>query len=115
VKDETWSEHNAVQASDEETQEKAERLAPLEEHPPQSSRQNLEGDGLIKVDTGSLKLPSDFTEKRDESSRLFGIEPITFFIMAFTLAFIAFIAFLISREPSKPQDEPAPAAVERQP
>jgi hypothetical protein len=114
VKEETWSEHNAVQASDKETQEKAERLAPLEEHAPKSARQNLDGEGLIKVDTDSLKLPSDFTEKRDESSRLFGIEPITFFIMAFTLAFIAFIAYLISTEPAKPQIEPAPA-VERQP
>jgi hypothetical protein len=34
--------------------------------------------------------------------------------MILSLAFIAFIAYLISKEPSKAQDESAPA-VERQP
>jgi hypothetical protein len=114
VSEESWSEHNAVQVSSEEAMEKADRLAPLEERERKPANQQSEGEGLIRVDTGDLKLPSDFTEKREGKSRLFGLEPLTIIIMVFCLAFIAFIAYLISIEPAKAKDEPAPA-VERQP
>jgi hypothetical protein len=99
--------HNAVQASSDEGIEKAAQLAPLEER--RSNRQNSNNGGVITVDTGKLKFPSDFTEQGDDESGLFGLEPVTIVILTFALAFIAFIAYLISIEPPKTKDEPAPA------
>jgi hypothetical protein len=114
VKSESRREHNPVQVSSDEALEKAEQLAPLEERKGKHTRQNLKAEGVINVDTGDLKLPSDFTERREEKPRLFGVEPIAVVIMVFSLAFIAFIAYLISTEPAKAQDESVPT-IERQP
>ncbi|HUQ30878.1 MAG TPA: hypothetical protein VM095_02115 [Pyrinomonadaceae bacterium] len=107
VKRESRRDHNPVQVSSEEALEKADQLAPLEEQKGRPLRQNSDGEGVILVDTGDLKLPSDFTEK-DEKSRLFGIEPITAAIIVFALAFIAFIAYLISIETPKAKEESIP-------
>ena len=101
--------HDAVQASSDEGLEKAAQLAPLEERAGKS-HQNSNNGGVITVDTGSLKFPTEFTEKAGEKSGLFGLEPVTIIILSFALAFIAFIAYLISIEPPKVKDEPAPAA-----
>jgi hypothetical protein len=114
VKRESRREHNPIHVSSDGALEKAEQLAPLEERKGKPARQNSRDEGVISVDTGDLKLPNDFTEKGEEKSRLFNVEPITLIIMIFTLAFIAFIAYLISIEPSKAQDE-SPPAIERQP
>jgi hypothetical protein len=102
--------HNAVQASSDEGLEKAAQLAPLEERGGRSALQASNNGGVISVDTGNLRLPSEFTEKDEGNSGLFGLEPVTIVILAFTLAFIAFIAYLISVEPPKAKDEPTPAA-----
>lgn len=102
--------HNAVQASSDEGLEKAALLAPLEERAGKSVNQSSNNGGVISVDTGELKLPSEFTEKDEGKARLFGLEPLTIVILAFALAFIAFIAYLISIEPPQAKDEPPPAA-----
>ncbi len=102
--------HNPVQASSEEGLEKADQLAPLEERAGKSASQISNNGGVINVDTGSLKLPSEFTEKEEGKSGLFGLEPVTIIILTFSLAFIAFITYLISIEPPKTKDEPPPAA-----
>jgi hypothetical protein len=102
--------HNPVQASSEEGLEKADQLAPLEERAGKSANQSSNNGGGITVDTGSLKLPSEFTEKEEGKSGLFGLEPVTIVILVFALAFIAFIAYLISVEPPKTRDDAKPAA-----
>jgi hypothetical protein len=114
VNEESWGEHNPVQASSEEALEKADRLAPLEEQEEKSANQKSDDEGLIRVDTSDLKLPSEFTGKNDEESHVLGLEPLTLIIIVFALAFIAFITYLISTEPSNVKAEPAPT-VEQQP
>ncbi|MDT4896252.1 MAG: hypothetical protein QOH25_1329 [Acidobacteriota bacterium] len=114
MKRESRREHNPIHVSSDGALEKAEQLAPLEERKGKPTHQNFKDEGVISVDTGNLKLPSDFTERREEKPRMFGVEPIAVVIIIFALAFIAFIAYLISIEPPKGKDEPVPA-VERQP
>jgi hypothetical protein len=113
VKRESRREHNPVQVSSEEALEKADSLAPLEERKGKPLRQNSDGEGIIVVDTGDLKLPSDFTEKDEGKSRLFGVEPITAVIIVFALAFIALITYLISIEQPKVKEESAPTVEQR--
>jgi hypothetical protein len=91
--------------SSEEALEKADQLAPLEEQRGKPLRQKSDGEGVIIVDTGDLKIPNDFTERREGKSRLFGVEPIAVVIMVFALAFIAFIAYLIYTEQPKVKEE----------
>lgn len=110
MKRESRREHNPIHVSSDGALEKAEKLAPLEERKAKNARDA----GVISIDTGALKIPSDLTERGAEKSRLFDIEPITLFIMIFALAFIAFIAYLISIEPSKAQNEAVPT-IEQQP
>jgi hypothetical protein len=114
VKKEPRREHNPVQVSSEEALEKANQLAPLEERKGRLARQSQNDGGVIQVDTGDLKLPNDFTERGEGKPRLLGLEPVTIFILIFSLAFIAFIAYLISIEPANAKDEAVPA-IERQP
>ena len=98
---ESRREHNPVRASSDGALDKADMLAPPEEHVKMSANKGADGGGVMKVDTGELKLPGDFTEKVDKRSRLFGLEPIALIILIFSLAFIAFITYLISTEPPK--------------
>lgn len=113
MKSELRREHNPVQVSSEEALEKADQLAPLEERKATRTRQDSNEGGVIRVGTGELKLPADFTERADGKHRLLGIEPVTIFILVFSLAFIGFIAYLISIEPPPPppaRDEAVPTA-----
>jgi hypothetical protein len=107
VKKESRREHNPVRGSSDAALGKAEQLAPPEEHAKKSANQKTDNEGVMVVDTGELKLPKDFTEKEDKS-RFFGLEPIAVVILIFALAFIAFITYLISTEPSKAKDAPGP-------
>ena len=109
MKKESRREHNPIHVSSDGALEKAQQLAPLEERAGKFARQNSNEEGVINVDTGSLKLPREFTEKEEGKSRLFNVEPITIVILVFSLAFIAFIAYLISIEPPQGKDEPVPA------
>jgi hypothetical protein len=113
VKRESRREHNPVEGSSEKALAKAERLAPLEEYAEKPDRQKLKGEGVINVDTGNLKLPGEFGEEERKSS-LFRVEPLTVVILLFALAFIVFIAYLISIEPQQARDEAVPT-VERKP
>ena len=114
MSEESRNEHDPVISSDRETAEKASRLAPLEERAGRRADQGSNSGGALTVDTGTLKLPKDFTEKEEGKRRLMGLEPITILILTFALLFIAFITYLISIEPSKAKEEPAPA-VDKQP
>ena len=95
----------ALHPSSEEGLEKAAQLAPLEERAARSPRQSSNNGGSIVVDTGALKLPSEFTEKGKEKSGLLGLEPVTIVILVLALAFIAFITYLIAVEPPKDKEE----------
>lgn len=113
VKEESHSEHNAIHVSGDGAAMKAERLAPLEEMVRRSSPGNQSAKDALNDDDASLKLPAHLGEEK--KYRLFGIEPITFFIMVFALVFIAFVAYLISIEAPKDKEEPAPAVIEQRP
>ncbi len=93
----------------------SEMLAPLEEHPHAQKSQQVQAlqaqtqahdsqnhNGVIIVDGSSLKVPSDFVETDDADKRLLNLEPVVLAILLMSLAFIAFIAYLISTEPAKP-------------
>jgi hypothetical protein len=101
VRRETRREHNPVRSASDEALEKADMLAPPEERVRKSADKEAKNDGVLKVDTGELKLPNDFTEKEDKRARLFGLEPIALIILVFSLAFIAFITYLIATEQPK--------------
>jgi hypothetical protein len=94
-------EHNHLVPHQGEPVELAARLTPLEETPDSNNG------GSIVVDTSAVHLPKDFTEREENKGRLFGLEPIALIIFVFALAFIAFITYLISVEPAKPEDRPA--------
>ena len=108
---ESRREHNAVIAANQEAAKLAARLAPLEERMSRRSGLGQNNGGAIVVDTDDLKLPSDFTEREEGRPRLFRLDPIGLIILIFALAFIGFIAYQISIEPPKAQDEQKPAVV----
>jgi hypothetical protein len=58
--------------------------------------------GAIVLDTGRLKLPKGLVEEKEEK-RLFGFDPIVFFILCLALAFIAVIAYTIWNGWTPPQ------------
>ncbi len=95
-------EHDHLVPHQGEPVELAARLTPLEET--QQARDSNNG-GAIVVDTSALNLPRDFTEREEKKGRVFGLEPIGVIILIFSLAFITFIAYLISIEPTKPEDK----------
>jgi hypothetical protein len=99
VRRESRREHNPVRASSDGALEKADLLAPPEERTSRSADKGAKSNGVLTVDTGELKLPNDFTEKEDGRARLFGLEPIALIILVFSLAFIAFITYLIATGP----------------
>jgi hypothetical protein len=115
VKRKSRHKHDAIHATSDEGLEKAAQLAPLEERARKSKPQNSNAGGVIRVDPSSLKLPKDFTEQEEGKSGLLGLEPITIVILTFALAFIALMTYLISIEPPKAKDEPAPAPVAESP
>lgn len=95
MKRESRRTHNPVETSSEESARIASNLAPLEE---QQRRQDK--NGSIVLDTGELKLPKDFIEE-DKQSEGYGLDRVVVFLLVIVLAFIAFIAYLISIEPPK--------------
>ena len=99
--------HLHLIAHEGDAEELAARLTPLEERP---GGEHLNDGGAIVVDTAQLKLPKDFADSRGQESRLFGLDPLGIIILVFALAFIGFIAYLISIEPP-PQAEEQPKAV----
>jgi hypothetical protein len=100
VKKEPRHLHSPVKAESAEAAEHAAHLAPPEEQngKQRSSRQTSNNDGAIVVDTGDLKLPKGVVEDEKDGARFFGMDPVVLFIFCFALAFIAFIAYLISIE-----------------
>jgi hypothetical protein len=100
VRRESRREHNPVQASSDGTSQKADQLAPLEERAGKPADSNNEG-VMVVPDTGKLKLPKDLTEKDEGKPRFLGLEPVALVILIFALAFIAFIAYLISIDSPK--------------
>ena len=101
VKKEPRRIHSPVKAKSAEAAEHAAHLAPPEEQNGKQKNQASNQDGAIVVDTGELKLPKGVVEEDDGVAGLFGIDPVVLFIFGFALAFIAFIAYLISIEPPK--------------
>lgn len=81
----------------------SERLAPPEENvaKTENDRSSRDNDGMIDVDTGTLKLPQGFVEYEQEKRRIFGLEPVIVIILTLMLVFIAFIAYLIYLTPAR--------------
>jgi hypothetical protein len=98
MKRESRQEHNPVESSSEETAMLASKLAPLEEQ--EAAAGGKRNGGSILLDTAQLKLPKGVIEEEDRQSA-FHLEPVVLFIILLAVAFIAFIAYLISLEPSK--------------
>jgi len=101
VRRETRREHSPVRAMSDGAMEKADRLAPLEERVRADEDKSVKTGGVMAIDTGEFQVPRDFTEREDKRARLFGLEPIALIILVFSLAFIAFITYLIATEPPK--------------
>jgi len=101
MKRESRREHNPVQGSSDGTSQKADQLAPPEERAGKQAVQKSNNEGVMGVDTGELKLPKEFTEKEEGKPRFLGLEPVALVILIFALAFIAFIAYLISNDSPK--------------
>lgn len=102
MKRESRRDHNPVATRSEEAAKLASMLAPLEEQNGEKERGagHHRNGGAIVVDTAKLKLPKDLIEE-DREGRPLGLEPVVIFILALVLAFIAFITYLISVEPSR--------------
>lgn len=103
MKRESRRDHNPVETRSEEAAKLASMLAPLEEQQRReegAGQSNQHPNGAIVVDTGELKLPKDFIEE-ERTDNSFGLEPVVILILMLVLTFIAFIAYLISVEPSK--------------
>ena len=81
------------------TQELAEQLAPLEERDGGAHAGGNNNGGSIVVDTGALKMPEGLAAEQERNGRILGFEPVVLFIIVLSLAFIAFVAWQISRMP----------------
>jgi hypothetical protein len=97
VEKESRREHNPVKTSGGEAAERAAHLAPPEERTDGQAKQ----DEVLSVDTGGLKLPEGLRiESEERTQGFFHLEPVVIFILFLALAFIAYITYLISLEPS---------------
>ena len=85
----------------------AARLTPLEETEAFKDSPQLEGgqraaDDTIRVDSKSVPMPDNLIDDDGrEGASIFKLEPVVFFILIATLAFIAFIAWQITLMPVK--------------
>ncbi|MBV9209417.1 MAG: hypothetical protein JOZ52_02245 [Acidobacteria bacterium] len=77
------------------TKELSARLAPLEER---DGQKHEDEGGAIVLDTGKLKLPKALLEEEEDTSRIFGLEPVILVILLLALCFIGFIAYLIHQK-----------------
>ncbi|HEX8475126.1 MAG TPA: hypothetical protein VF666_13935 [Pyrinomonadaceae bacterium] len=82
-------------------QEAADMLAPPEEQAATQKQGSKNGGAIVVGGTGELNLPRGFDEDEKENAKTFGLDPVIIFILGLALAFIAFIAYLISIEPPK--------------
>jgi len=58
--------------------------------------------GVIKLDTGKLKLPTQLIEEQGEADKpVWQIEPVIVVLFSLAIAFVIFITVLISRMPAK--------------
>jgi hypothetical protein len=94
-------EHNPVIASSPEASERAAQLAPPEELDEEALSPDGDNGGALNLDTGSLRLPDDYAEESRDDSRSFRPDPVVIIIFFLSLAFIAFITYLISIEPQQ--------------
>ena len=85
--------------------DEAARLTPLEETEEFEASPQREGrggtDDTIRVDSKSVPMPENLIEDEREGANIFRLEPVVLFILAGLLAFIAFIAWQITRMPQK--------------
>ena len=83
----------------------SEMLAPLEEQSPARAQaqapEKRNHDGAIIVDATKLSVPSDFAAGEHGQRHILGLDPVVLAILLLALAFIAFIAYLISIAPPK--------------
>jgi len=90
-----------------ETAELSARLAPLEETAEAAKLHQAVPDGrptnddTIRVNTAALNLPKRLVEEERTGARIFYLDPLVVAILVFMLAFIAFIAWQITRMPAK--------------
>ncbi len=99
IENELPYDHSAVDAKSREAAERAAHLAPPEEQ--RGSAASSYDNGRIAVNTGSLKLPKGFVEEEEERSRVLRPDPAVLVILGIAIAFISFIAYLISIAPPK--------------
>lgn len=101
MKRELRRKHSPVEAKSEEAVRFAALLTPLEELEgrEETADDNRQMGGTISVDTGKLRLPKGFDEEEKDASWLRGVNPVVLLIFVLALAFIGFIAYLISVEP----------------
>jgi hypothetical protein len=84
----------------------AKRLTPLEEteefkDSPQVEGQTRGADDTIRVGSKSIPLPDNLIDEEREGTSIFRLEPLVVFILVAMLAFIAFVAWQITRMPVK--------------
>ena len=93
--------HSPVEAKSEEALRSAALLTPLEELEgrEETGDDNHHRAGIISVDTGKLTLPKGFEGEEKDASWFRGVDPVVILIFMLALAFIGFIAYLISVEP----------------
>ncbi len=99
VKKESRRSLSPVKAKSAKAARHAAHLAPPEEQNGKQPDKALNKDGAIVLDTAKLALPKGVIEDEKDGARLLGMNPVVLFIFCFALAFIAFIAYLISIEP----------------
>ncbi|MDT5263213.1 MAG: hypothetical protein QOC61_2217 [Acidobacteriota bacterium] len=83
----------------------AARLTPLEETKEFKRSSQRDGDhdadDTIRVDSASVRMPERLIDEEKEGGSIFHLEPVALVILAFMLAFIAFVAWQITLMPEK--------------
>ncbi|MCA1616868.1 MAG: hypothetical protein LC800_22840 [Acidobacteria bacterium] len=103
-----------IPGRDEDAATLAARLAPPEEKGQQAADAQAgarKNGGTIVVDTGALNPPEGFVKKA-QTRRPLGLEPVVVVIVALALAFVAFVAWRITKMPPAAGD-PAPNSIEQ--
>jgi hypothetical protein len=101
-----WPGSGHSHGRDSDKSEEAKRLTPLEEteefkDSPQSDVQPHGADDTIRVDSKSIHMPESLVDDEREGASIFRLEPVVVFLLLAMLAFIAFIAWQITRMPLK--------------